>query len=458
MSKRDKSVVTRRKALWAFGVSLCAPSLLLSGCAVSPVTGEKILVGMGEKEELELDRTLAPHQFSKDLGAVQDQRLNSYVTSIGVALHQGSHRKSMPYNYRVVNANYLNAYTFPAGSMALTRGIMIELQNEAELAAVLGHELGHVNARHSAQKQGQALLAAVALATVEVAARDSKNKELVGIGSQLGASALLAGYSREFEREADGLGQEYLVRGGYPASAMVALHQMLLRTDKSRPGLLETMFSSHPMSQERVRLSQGLADTKYAATRSSPVHRERFMDNTATLQALRPTIEDNRNAELAMSKGDMGSAAGFLRSALKRSPRDYPTHFRMAQVHHSAGELNDALRFAQASQSLYPQEAQAHKLVGVLYLERGNPGAALESFQRYDQYLSNDVGVMFLKGMSYETLGDRSNASKSFQSYLNSGGSGDGANYARDRLKRWGSSQAPPPPNRVKDQKGSSGF
>ena len=429
---------SRRKALWALGVSVCAPVSLLSGCAVSPVTGQKILVGMGQRDELEIDRSMAAHQFSLDLGPIQDQGVNAYVSEVGAALHSQAQRRSIPYNYRVVNANYLNAYTFPGGSMALTRGIMIELQNEAELAAILGHELGHVNARHSAQRQGQAILATIALATVEAAARDSKNRDLIGIGSQIGASALLAAYSRDFEREADSLGQEYLSRAGYPADAMTMVHQMLVRTEKSRPGLLETMFSSHPMSEERVRLAQRQAETRYAESKGRPLQRERFMDRTASLRALAPTIEDNRGAELLIARKKIAEAQALLVTAAKRSQRDYPTHFRLAQVYQVLGNRSEALRYAKEAQSIYPQEPQAHKLLGVLHMESGNPSAALEDFQRYDQFLANDIGITFLKAMAYESMGNRTVAVQHFQAFLKAGGSGEGAQYAINRLKKWG--------------------
>jgi predicted Zn-dependent protease len=436
--RRPVICLSRRRAAWAFGISITAPAVVLSGCAVSPVSGERILVGMAERDELTVDRTMAAHQFSLDMGAIQDPKVNAYVTEVGERLQRNTHRKSMPYNYRVVNANYLNAYTFPGGSMALTRGIMIELQSEAELAGVLGHELGHVNARHAAQRQGQALLAAVALATVEAATRDSRNRELVGIGSQLGASVLLASYSREFEREADSLGQEYLARADYPAAAMVMVHEMLVRTEKEKPGLLETMFSSHPMSAERVRNARALAVSRYSLTQHRSIHRERFMDNTASLRALKPTIEENRDAELLMGKKKMTEAHSILRTTLRRSPNDYPTLFRLAQINQALNHVGEALRYAQEAQNVYPQEAQAHKLVGVLQMQRGNPAAALTSYQQYERFLSGDIGVSFLKGLAHESLGDRTLAARQFQVFLNGGGSGEGATYARERMKKWG--------------------
>ncbi|MFN9745697.1 MAG: M48 family metalloprotease, partial [Betaproteobacteria bacterium] len=290
----------RRDVLWLFGASVGATAL--SGCAVSPVTGQRILVGLSEDQEKAIDARQAPQQFSQDLGAVLDAPVNAYVSEVTASLQPHVQRRGMPYSTRVLNANYVNAYTFPGGAMGITRGIMADMQDEAQLAALLGHEMGHVNARHAAQRQGQALVAQVAVVGVMVAAGDSGWAPLAGIGGQIGASALLASYSRDHEREADALGQQYLVAAGYPAQGMVGLHQLLLGSHEKQPGLLETLFSSHPMSAERVATARQRADTTYAATRGAPAQRERYMDRTASLRRLKPTITACQNGELAMAK------------------------------------------------------------------------------------------------------------------------------------------------------------
>ncbi|TXI81673.1 MAG: peptidase M48, partial [Flavobacteriales bacterium] len=139
----ERNRLTRRQALWLIGAG-CASTL--SACATSPVSGDSILVGMSEADEKAVDARVSPHQFSRDLGAVQDPALNRYVSEVGGRLDDSVHRPNMPYSYRALNANYVNAYTFPGGAMGVTRGIMVELDDESELAALLGHELGHVNA------------------------------------------------------------------------------------------------------------------------------------------------------------------------------------------------------------------------------------------------------------------------------------------------------------------------
>jgi len=435
-SRLHRNRLTRRDTLWLFTAAGAAGGL--QGCANSPVTGEKILVGMGASEEREIDRRHSPHQFSQDMGAVQDGSINGYVAEVGSHLQAQVHRRDMPYNYRVLNANYLNAYTFPAGAMGVTRGIMSELNDESELAALLGHEMGHVNARHAAQRQGQALVAQVALVGIAVAASDSKWSPVIGIGSQLGASALLASYSRDHEREADSLGQEYMVKAGYPAKGMTALHQLLVNQHSARPGLLDTMFSSHPMSTERRDTAQRLATTRFAASAGAPPRRDRFMDRTASLRRIKPTIDACKAGETALSKKAFADAQGQFALALRGTPQDYPANLRMAQCLQAQGKLQEARRYADAARTIYPQEAQAAKLGASLKMGLRDPAGAYQDLQAYERLLPGDPGTQFLKGVALEGMGDQRAAAQEFSGFVRTGAQGTAADYAQARLKAWG--------------------
>lgn len=428
----QRNCVTRRQVLWLFGAAA------LSGCAQSPVGGKSILVGMSEAQEKAVDQQVAPQQFSQDLGPVQDAQVNNYLSSVGQRLDKLTHRPQMPYSYRVLNANYVNAYTFPGGAMGVTRGILVDLNNEAELAALLGHEMGHVNARHAAQRQGQAMVAQVAVMGANIAASSSEWGGLVAIGSQLGASAMLSSYSRDNEREADELGQEYMVRAGYPASGMTGLHQLLVNQQKEEPGLLQTMFSTHPMNRERRDTAQRLAETKYASTLKRDVGRERFMDSTASMRRIKPTIAACQNGEVAMAGKQYGKAEGEFRSALQKTPRDYAANVLMAQCLQAQDKDREALGYAEAAKKIYPQEAQAHKLSGVLALGLKDPAAAYAGLDRYDRMLPGDAGVGFLKGVALEGMGRRQDAASQYAGFLRNNRQGKAAEYAYSRLKGWG--------------------
>ena len=430
----ERNRITRRQALWLLGAGAAS----LSGCATSPVTGKSILVGMSEAQEKQADAQAAPHQFSQDLGAIQDQTVNRYVSDLGERMGALTHRPQMPYSYRVLNANYVNAYTFPGGAMGVTRGILADLDDEAQLAALLGHELGHVNARHAAQRQGQNMVAQAAIVGLNVAAQNSDWGGLVGMGSQIGASALLASYSREHEREADALGQEYLVKAGYPASGMVRLHQLLVTEEKSTPSLLQTMFSTHPMSRERMQAAQAAADTRFRLSGALDPRRERFMDSTATLRRIRPTIDACKNGETAMAAKQYAKAQTEFQSALTKTPRDYASNLRMAQCLQAQGQTARAANYADNAREIYPQEAQAYKLAGVLALQQRDGALAYQNLDRFDRLLPGDAGILFLKGVSLEGMGNRRGAAQHYAAYLRQSQQGNAAQYSYNRLKAWG--------------------
>jgi predicted Zn-dependent protease len=424
--------LSRRQVLGLFGAAM------LSGCASSPVGGGSILVGMSEDEEKNIDKKVAPEQFSQDLGAVQDAGLNQYVSDVGQRLDAKTHRPQMPYSYRVLNANYVNAYTFPGGAMGVTRGILVDLDNEAELAALLGHELGHVNARHAAQRQGQAMIAQVAMSGANLIGTAAGYGGLVDIGTKLGASVLLSSYSRDNEREADALGQEYMVRAGYPASGMIGLQQLLVDQQKESPGMLQTMFSTHPMSSERRDMAKTLADSKYAATNQRDVGRERFMDSTASLRRIKPTITACQNGETAMAGKQYAKAEAQFLNALKATPRDYASNVLMAKCLSVQEKNTQAMEYARSASKIYPQEAQAQKMVGVLALGQGDPALAYEHLDRFDRLLPGDAGITFLKGVSLEGMGKRQEAASQYSAYLRRNQRGKAAEYSQSRLKSWG--------------------
>ncbi|MDP2431527.1 MAG: M48 family metalloprotease [Pseudomonadota bacterium] len=433
--------LSRRDFLWLMGVAGSAVLLPLSGCATDPVTGQKTLVGMSEEQEKSLDKSQSPNQFSSDLGAVQDAGLNRYVGEVGTTLWSQSHRPQMPYSARVLNANYVNAYTFPGGSMGVTRGIMLEMNNEDELAALLGHEIGHVNARHSAERAGRELLANVALTAASVAVASSENGQqylpLLQPLSQVGASALLAKYSRDNEREADSLGLDYMVAGGYNPDGMPGLMNMLRGESRQKPSLLETMFASHPMSEERYQTARLTAEQKYAGQRARPTRRERYLDNTAGLRRIQPTVESCQKGEALMAKKQLPQAEEQFGLALRHTRDDYAANVLMAKALMAQKKSREADTYLAAAKSIYPGEAQAVHLSGLAKLALRQPEAALAEFVAYDKLLPGNPSTLFFVGAANENMGNKREAANYYYRYLQSGAQGGEAQFAVARLRDW---------------------
>ncbi len=432
-----KRTMTRRDFLW---LSCLGTAGFITGCAVNPVTGKKQLLLMSESQEIGIDQQNSPHQFSADYGAVLDKDLNSYITQIGKSIAATSHRPQMPYSFRCVNATYINAYAFPGGSIAVTRGILVNLENEDELAALLGHEIGHVNARHTAERMTKNLFlnAAVALGSAYVSTQNETYGTLVaGLGG-IGAGMLLAHYSRDDERQADALGLEYMSNAAYNPRGMVGLMDLLRSLSRHKPSSIEMMFSTHPMSDERYKTAKNASETKYGEFTKRSLKTKRYMDRTASLRKIKPVIEALQAGESQMMNQQYGKAERQFRDALKKAPHDYTALLLMTKCQLAQENAKEALQYAKKAVQVYPREAQGHHISGISHLMARQYGEAFQRFDEYEQMLPGNPNTIFLKGISQENMQHIEKAAQEYKRYLQAVQQGEQADHARQRLTEWG--------------------
>jgi len=411
-----------------------------AGCATNPVTGSTQFMTVSEEEEIQLDRQYSPMQFSEDFGPVQDAALNAYVGGVGRAMVPGTHRPHMPYSFRVVNATYINAYAFPGGSIACTRGILTSLNSEAELAALLGHEIGHVNARHTAEQLSKGQLSNVlvgGLSVIAGVASPGLGQVAAALGS-VGVGAFLAKYSRDNERQADALGTEYLVKAGYGPDGTVGLMEMLNSLNKSKPSSIELMFATHPMSDERYQTAVNAVRTRYAASRGLPLHRERYMDSTARLRAIGGAIREMQQGDAALGAEKFSQAEVHYQAALRQAPNDYVGLVSMAKCQLMQEKYSEGARYARQAKAVYPQEAQGHHLSGFAALTLKEYDAAYQDFQTAHRLLPGNPSPLFFMGLSQEAMGRRPEAARAYALYLEQVQEGKFAQHAAQRLQAWG--------------------
>jgi len=437
LNSNNIPVLTRRKFLWLFSAAAAG---ILAGCATDPITGQTQLMLVSEESEVQIDRKNSPHQFSADYGIIQDKALNSYINLTGKKIASVTHRPQMPYSFQTVNAAYVNAYAFPGGSIAATRGILVNLDNEAELAALLGHELGHVNARHTAEQMSKGALTSVVVGGIAAYAgtkSQTYGKIAEGIG-MMGSGMLLASYSRDNEREADALGMEYMVKAGYGPDGFIGLMDMLKKMSKSKPGTIELMFSTHPMSDERYATAVKNAEHTYVSSRKSPLYRERYMDNTARLRAIKPAIEAIQNGDSEMGKKNYSNAEIHFKKALSIAPGDYAGLVMMSKCLLIQEKYSEALKYAETAKDVYPGEAQAHQISGFARMKKKDFESAYEEFDSYEKVLPGNPGTIFYKGFCREGMKNFKESAVEYNRYLQMEKSGDQATYAYKRLVEWG--------------------
>lgn len=201
---------------------MCLAFTWLAGCAVNPATGRSDFVMMSERQELDLGARYN-QEILKQNPRYDDARLQAYIQRVGERVARSSHRNQLKYVFTLVDSPDVNAFALPGGYIYIHRGLLAYLNSEAELAAVLGHEVGHVTARHSVRQQSQSM----AWGLLGQAAAIGTGVGAVGDVANVMGNAFVRGYGRDMELEADGLGAQYLARAGYDPQAMIEVVKVL---------------------------------------------------------------------------------------------------------------------------------------------------------------------------------------------------------------------------------------
>ena len=239
-------------------VAFALACLALAGCASNP-TGGTDFVLMTQSSEIENRNELHEEMLAKN-PVYDEAKLQAYVEKVGGKMAAISHRPDLDYTFTIIDSPEINAFALPGGHVYVNRGLLVYLTSEDQLAAVLGHEIGHITARHAVRQQTAARTANVAstAANIAVFVASGGIADLGNTGDLIGG-ALLSGYGRDMELEADGLGAEYLFKAGYDPQAMVEVIAVLKNQEdfrkKTRQGgqSYHGLFSTHPRNDTRLR-------------------------------------------------------------------------------------------------------------------------------------------------------------------------------------------------------------
>ncbi len=216
--------IRKRVQALVFGSTLLASALLTAtGCAVNPATGQRQFILISESEEIEMGRE-ADGPITESFGLYESEALQAMVTNLGNEMASRSERPALPWSFKLVDDPMVNAFALPGGFIFVTRGIMAALNSEAELAGVLGHEIGHVTARHSASQMSRQQLQQIGLGVGSVLSSDVAS--VAGVLSA-GLGLLNLSYSRGDESQSDELGVRYMSRAGYDPNALVGVFETL---------------------------------------------------------------------------------------------------------------------------------------------------------------------------------------------------------------------------------------
>lgn len=251
---------------------IAAGLTLLAACTTNPTTGKSQINALSREQEIQLGEENTPAMIKEFGGEVQDADLRAYVSEVGskmAAVTEGDY-PSLPWQFTLLNSEVINAFAMPGGKVFMSLGLMAEMTNEAQLAGVLGHEIGHVTARHIndqiARQTGFQLGAGVA--GVLLGGQSQAVQEAAGYALNVGGQTVLMKFSRDQESQSDYLGMRYMSKVGYDPKGQLQVMQILDRV--AGAGGAPEFFSTHPLPKTRITRIEGLLQGEFASTQNNP--------------------------------------------------------------------------------------------------------------------------------------------------------------------------------------------
>ena len=250
---------------WMSRLSLVVLFVLmpLVGCTTNEATGRSQFLPLSWSEEVQLGAEAAPQFIEQSGGELPDQGIVQYVRDIGDRLAAQSEMPDIDWEFYVLDSQVINAFALPGGKVFISRGLMEKMDNEAQLAGVIGHEIGHVTARHGNERMGKAMIAqgVILAAGIGGAVSDEEWLQVLGVGTAVGGQLFLLKYSRSNELEADALGVRYMARVGYNPIGQIQVMEIL--RDASGGSAPPEWLSTHPASDTRIANLEALITKTY---------------------------------------------------------------------------------------------------------------------------------------------------------------------------------------------------
>jgi len=389
----------------------CILLLWLTGCAVNPVTGKNELALVSEATEINIGtKQYLPARQMQGGDYKTSPAIVSYVKRVGQRLAAVSDRQ-LPYEFNVINDSTPNAWALPGGKIVVNRGLLVELESEAELAAVLGHEIVHAAARHGAKGMERGMLLQGAIMAVGVASHNSDYAQLAVGGAGVAAQLVTQKYSRDAEREADFYGMHYMSRAGYDPAAAIKLQQTFVRlSEGDNSSWLKGLFASHPPSPERVAANRVTAST---LPPGGEVGHDHYTHAIASLVRDRAAYDAYDEGRKALHDGDTAKALQLAQKALKLQPREALFHSLRGDVRLQQKHYRDAITNFDRAVDLDGHYFHYYLQRGLARLELGGRAAARADLKKSVDLLPTAPAMNALGEFSLEE-GDRISAKKYF--------------------------------------------
>ncbi|MCX8022837.1 MAG: M48 family metalloprotease [Syntrophorhabdaceae bacterium] len=393
---------------------------VLIGCATNPVTGKSQLMFLSEEQEIQMGKDIYPNAIWEGEGGggeYRDDRLKAYLKNIVLDIHRVSHRPNLPLDFAIQNSSVPNAWAIP-GHVVITRGLLSALDNEGEFAFVMGHEMGHVAARHSASQVSWSIFHQAILTGAGIALSGSDYSDLALMAGSLGSSLLLLKYSRNDELEADRLGLEYMSKLGYDPNNAVSAHRNLekvsneylksLNKGTQERGFFEELLSTHPRTSRRIEEIQSLIkQTPLYSKRGDGSNREQFQSMIGGIKKSNENYIANYDKAVQEYKNNrIDEALKLVNKAISNDPSQAPFYTLLGYILIKKKDYGGAEKQFDRALQIDNNYQPAIRGKGILHNMRDNYGESIGYLKRSLALFPGDTTSKYYLGMSYYKTGD----------------------------------------------------
>ena len=432
--------------------------LFTGGCITDPVTGDSVIgAPISESEEAQMGLAYKPQIIQEFDGAYPDPQLQSHLGEIVLGMAKHSVRPDLPWTFTVLNTSVPNAFAVPGGQVFVTRGILAQMEDEAEFAVVMGHELGHVEHRHSVRQQGWQMIGQGAVAVIGGAYGD----EWASVSGQFAQLGMLK-FSRDDETEADARGVENAYTAGYDPREGADVFRMFLKMKQDAGGGPPTWLSSHPADEERIQHILELSaerDPRLAGNGAVPglkVTTSSWSSLMAKLKVEQKTYDryDAAMAKVTAAKGDANAIKAAI-PALRQCEQELPGHAlfpaALGKALLFAGDQRGARKELERATAMNQGLAEPEYVLGEICLDEKDWNGAAAHANRGLQLLPDNYPCVYVRGEAFWNLGQRAAAERDLQAVLQ-GAPADSRQYkaAAARLGTGAAAPAAAPKNGAK--------
>lgn len=402
---------------------------------VDPLTGKKTFTVLPPEEEIAIGNSVFPQAITEYEGIYPDKEVQEYVKELGNSIAKHTPRK-LPYEFVLVNSKILNAFALPGGKIVITRGLVLMLDSESELAGVLAHELGHVNARHHARYLEKMLGLSILLQIGALLINDRDTTARIALQlASIGASLLALKFSRDQEREADKYGVVFAVKAGYDPHGLIETFKKFKKMEKDYP---PEWLSTHPLPDTRIReVSKLISSMKLPPNlkKDSP----QFQRIKEKLLATKKSYDLYYEGRKLYKEGLKDEALKKFEEAIKLFPNNQIAMSYASAIYLEHGKYKRALEYAKRVSDLDPYLLWGWYLQGIAYFKLKKYKESIRALNEAKKRIPSYAGIYYYLGRDYEELGDVKKAVENYKLALKfASGREPWYEDAKRRLQRYG--------------------